>query len=254
MMHTDFSAQFMQRLRARRAGDTQGIDLPDWAISPGFEVYANTGLNTCLAALKANFPTVAHWLGPASFIPLALAYARAHPPVDARLFLYGESFADWLAGLEPISDWPYLSELATLDRHWVEAQVAADSPPADLAQIAAALDELGPDVRLQPAPSTRWHFSNAMPIWDLWTAARDGQPAGLTVPWGPQGVLLTRPDDAVLAHPLSSAQHAFLSACGRRATLAEAADAARSADPSSDFGEILVVLFMQSAFSTLGVA
>lgn len=248
MTRTDFSTQFMQCLRARRSGDALGIDLPGWVTHPGFDVYANTGLNACLMALKANFPSVAHWLGPASFTAVASTYARTHPPVDARLFLYGEGFAGWLASLEPVSDWPYLAELGTLDRAWVEAQIAADSPPADLAQIADSLEHLGPDTRLQPAPSTRWHYSTEMPIWDLWTRAREGQSASLTVPWEPQGVLLTRPDDAVLVHPLNAAQHAFLHACGLGETLAQAAAAAQSADPCADLGDLLVTLFTQSAF------
>lgn len=252
----DFQAEFLRHVRARRAGQATAADAPAWAASPAFAVYANTGLNACVQALEANYPSVAHWLMAPWFRPVAAAFARAAPPRDARLFLYGEGFPAYLATLEPDSEWPYLSDLARLDRAWTEAHAAADSAPLDPAHFAAQVEAQGDAVRLRPAPTTRWHFRAGMPLWDLWTIAREDRslPAAATggVNGSFHGVLLTRPDDAVLAHPLDAPGQAFLDACARGLPLADAATAAFAIAPDLDLQRLLVTFFVQGVFADAG--
>ena len=111
----NFHARWLAAIEAWRSGELPEEALPE-AFDPGFAVYANTGLQASIAALEANFPSVARWLGEPWFRPLAAHFARLHPPTDERLILYGETFADFLRGCEPDSDWPYLQHLAQLDR------------------------------------------------------------------------------------------------------------------------------------------
>lgn len=249
---TGFQADFLHHVQARRAGQAPAPGAPAWAASPAFAVYANTGLNACVQALEANYPSVAHWLMAPWFRPVAAAFARAQPPRDARLFLYGEGFPAYLATLEPDSEWPYLSDLARLDRAWTEVHAAADGTPLDATRFAAQVEALGDGVQLRPAPTTRWHFRAGMPLWDLWTLAREDRSLPPAPPGGACGVLLTRPDDAVLAHPLDAPGQAFLDACARGRPLADAADAAFALAPDLDLQHLLVTFFVQGVFADSG--
>ena len=219
--------------------------------APAFAVYANTGLHACTAALAAAYPSVANWLGDAGFQPLAARFARAHPPADSRMFLYGQGFADHLRAMEPHSEWPYLADLACIDRCRTEAHAAFHAPvlsPAELAPMPA--DVLAATV-LVPAPATRWHHSTESPVQALWAMAMQGDVAPPYPGWRGQAVLITRPDDEVLMHELPLAGIALLEACARAKPLQAAAAAALSVDPDIDLQALLATLFSQGAFRSL---
>lgn len=245
---TNFHARWLAAMQAWRSGDLPDQNLAE-AFEPGFAVYANTGLQACIAALEANYPSVACWLGETRFRLLAGHFARLYPPTDARLVLYGETFADFLRQCEPDIDWLYLQHLAHLDRKWTQAHVAADATPLDFARWAAQ----GPDslraARLQLAPATHWHGDSALPVWDLWLSARAAEAERTTMHWRGQAVLLTRPADEVLTCELDAAGSAFLLACAQGLPLADAAEAALLAAPDADLQALLSTLFAQGAFA-----
>lgn len=245
---TNFHARWLAAIEAWRSGELPDETLPE-AFDPGFAVYANTGLQACIAALEANFPSVAQWLGEPWFRPLAGHFARLHPPTDVRLILYGETFAEFLRECEPDSDWPYLQHLAQLDRMWTQAHVAADAVPLDFARWAAQDPGRLAAAPLQLAPSTHWHGDTALPVWDLWTTARAADIERFTLPWRGQAVLITRPVDEVLCCEIDAAGCAFLQACAQGLPLADAAEAALQAAPEADLQVLLSTLFAQGAFA-----
>lgn len=245
---TNFHVRWLAAIEAWRSGERPDETLPE-AFDPGFAVYANTGLQACIAALEANFPSVARWLGEPWFRPLAGHFARLHPPTDARLVLYGETFAEFLRECEPDSDWPYLQHLAQLDRLWTRAHVAADAMPLDFARWAEqAPGSLGA-ARLHLAPATHWHGDSRLPVWDLWFTARAADIERTTVPWRGQAVLITRPADEVLSCEIDAAGSAFLQACAQGLPLADAAEAALRMAPDADLQALLSTLFAQGAFA-----
>lgn len=247
---SSFHARFLELLKTRHdAGGPRLDDQPAWSTAPAFEVYVNTGLRACIEALESNYPSVVNWLTTPWFRPLAAAYARTHPPTDSRLFLYGDGLSSFLSAFEPCSEWPYLSELAILDRLWTESHAAADSTPLDAVRLASDLQSCEALAYLRPAPSTRWHFSHVMPVWDLWITARRNDSLRLSVPWEAQGILITRPGDAVLTHQLDACGHAFLSACALGHPLPLAAEAALSIRPDCELQPLLTMLFSQGAFT-----
>ena len=246
-----FHARWLAAIEAWRSGGLPDEALPE-VFEPGFAVYANTGLRACIAALEANFPSVAHWLGEPWFRPLAARFSRLYPPTDARLILYGESFAEFLRNCEPDSDWPYLSHLAQLDRMWTQAHVAADAVPLDFARWAAQDPESLGAARLHLAPATFWHCDSRLPVWGLWSTARAAGIGRSTVPWRGQAVLITRPGDAVLSCEIDAAGCAFLHACAQGLPLADAAQAALRAAPDADLQALLSTLFTQGAFAEDG--
>lgn len=244
----NFHSCWLAAIEAWRSGELPEEALPE-AFDPGFAVYANTGLQASIAALEANFPSVAHWLGEPWFRPLAAHFARLHPPSDARLILYGETFADFLRECEPDSDWPYLQHLARLDRMWTQAHVAADAVPLDFARWAAQDPGRLAAARLQLAPATQWHGDSTLPVWDLWSTARAADIERSAVPWRGQAVLITRPDDEVLCCEVDAAGCAFLQACAQGLPLADAAEVALQAAPEADLQVLLSTLFAQGAFA-----
>ena len=248
-LQTDFHAHFLRAVDQWRAGGPP--DATGDLAKPAFAVYANTGLRACIDALLAAYPSVARVLGAAAFELLAARFVRVHPPTDARLFLYGQGFADHLRALQPPGTWPPLADLAHLDRCRVEAHAAFDAPvlaTADLALLPA--DVLAATV-LVPTPATRWHHSPHAPVLALWAMALQGEPLAQATPSRGQAVLITRPDDEVLVHELPLAGMALLDACACAQPLGEAAAAAQAADPGVDLQALFATLFAQGAFRSL---
>lgn len=245
---TDFHSRWLAAIDAWRSGALPDGALPE-VFEPGFAVYANTGLQACIAALEANFPSVARWLGEPWFRRLAIRFARLHPPTDSRLILYGETFPDFLRQCEPGSDWPYLQHLAQLDRMWTQAHVAANAVPLDFARWAARDPETLGAARLHVAPATHWHGDSTLPVWDLWSTARANALGHSSAPWRGQAVLITRPADEVLWCEIDFAGCTFLQACARGLPLADAAEATLQAAPEADLQVLLSTLFAQGAFA-----
>ena len=244
----DFHSRFMRAVERWRDGEPIDPGANEGLTVPAFAVYANTGLRACIDALEAGYPSVVNWLGVSWFRPLATRFARAHPPADARMFLYGEGFADHLREMEPHSEWPYLADLATIDRCRTEAHAAFDAPVLSATDLASLPpDALGATV-LSLAPATRWHRSTASPVLDLWLMAGQEALAPQSIDWRGQAVLITRPDDEILMHELPAAGVALLEACARRLPLADAAAAALAIDPDVDLQPLLTTLFAQGAF------
>ena len=217
---------------------------PSRAMPPAFAVYRNTVMKGLVDALEANYPSVSRLVGEEWFRAAAATYARAHPPATPVLATYGATFPDFLVGFEPARELPYLPAVARLDRFWTEAHVAADAtaaPPQVLASLAP--EDLG-DLRLVPHPSARWACFD-LPAYSLWVQQREEREG--EVDWRPEGALLVRPADTVQWHPLEASGVAFLDACARGVTLAEAADAALHADPAADLALLLSRLLAAGA-------
>jgi hypothetical protein len=247
--HVDFHSGFMRAVDRWRDGR-----VPDGfggLSHPAFAVYANTGLRACIDALQAAYPSVVRVLGEAAFRPLATRFARARPPTDARLFLYGEGFAEHLRALEPEWTWPHLADLARIDRQRAEAHAAFDAPVLSSAELALLPAEVLEATVLVPTPATRWHHSPHAPVLDLWAVSGQGNVAVQSIRWRGQAVLITRPDDEVLVHELPLAGVALLEACASAQPPGAAAAAAQAADPGVDLQALFTTLFGQGAFRAL---
>ena len=217
---------------------------PARAMPPAFAVYRNTVIKGLVDALEANYPSVARLVGEEWFRAAAAVFARAHPPAHPVLATYGEGFSGFLAEFEPARELPYLPAVARLDRFWTEAHVAADAPAADARLLGAVPPGQLGALCLAPHPSARWeHFD--LPAYSLWRQQREAREG--EIDWQAEGALLVRPADAVQWHPVDRAEVAFLDACRRGETLAEAAEAALKADPAADLSRLLSRLLAAGA-------
>ena len=219
---------------------------PDRPAPPAFAVYRNTVMKGCIDALQANYPAVAKLVGEEWFRAAAWVYVRDHLPQTPMLVEYGAGFADFLTRFEPAGELPYLPAVARLDRLWTESHVARDEEPM-LAESLAALDpeRLGA-LRLCPHAAARWAW-HELPAYTIWSRNRNEAMVAADEPeveWRPEGILITRPDDAVRWIGLDEAGCAFMDACAAGATLVEAA----AAVPAGDLSGLLASLLGAGAF------
>lgn len=184
---------------------------------PGFAVYRNTVRSGCIAALGDNHPTVRTLLGADAFAALADAHVRAEPPGDGRLAVYGSGFAAFVARHPLSTRFPWLVDVARLDRAWMEAHLAADAPALRPDAVAALAADALLALPLEPHPAARLVRLADPYAWAVWRHHRDAEgvgrepgPLDLTEADACSVALLTRPHDAVRWHaPGSAAAEAF---------------------------------------------
>ena len=220
---------------------------------PGFAVYRNTVLTGCVDALVSLYPAVHRLVGDDWLRAAALDYARAMPPASGELQRYGDGFPDFLARVlarhDRGGDWPWLADVARLDRDWSESHVAADAPALDLPTLLRQDPDQLSTLHLSPHPAARWRRSADWPAFSLWHAARSAAADPNPARWSPQAALMTRPHGAVLASEISLAACALLDACASGTALGEALDAVQARFAEADVGAELAFLLQQGAFA-----
>ena len=223
-----------------------GENLPDLQLA--LIIHRNTSLKGLVAALTANFPTVAQLVGEEWFKGCALEYIRVHPARSPVLATYGESFASFLDAFPPASDLPYLAEVARIDRLWVEAHTSRDAPvlsPVALSNLPqSALGKLS--LALHPAARITWVRHSAATIWIHHRSSDAG--AELEVDGSEEGILLTRSDGQVAGQLLDRPAFELLKNLSHGATLSAAAEAALTYDASTDVAGLLARTLVAGAF------
>lgn len=248
MTLVEFQTAFWRDLWAE-ADDRSPPEGP--ASQPGFAVYRNTVLKGCAEALVSLYPAVHRLVGDDWMRAVALDAVRAAPPAGGDLQHYGAHFPAFLDQALAGGDWPWLGEVARLDRLWSECHVAADAPVLDLHTIAALDPGRLATARLVPHPAARWRWCADWPAFSLWQAARTTAADPNPPCWHGQGALLTRPAGAVLGLAIDSADCALLEACAAGQALGEALDAVQARHACFDPGASLGRLLQQGAFAAL---
>jgi len=209
-------------------------------------VYRNTWLRGCVDALRDNFPAVARLLGDEMFEAIATEYANQFPPRRPVLAHYGERFSDWLEEQPWVRDIPYVPDVARIERLHIEALFAADEQPLGLHELQGRADWLALRLRLHPA--TRLHWSTS-PARSIWLSQVEGIQGELEFVWQAEGILLTRPGLEVQPTALDRAGHRFLFGIRLGESVGDAAIAAASIYPETDFGSLFASLVNAGAFA-----
>lgn len=229
-------------------------DLPPWIAAvtaqPAFAVYRNGVMKSAIDALQANYPAIVRLVGEAWFRAAAAEFVLQDPPATPMLVNYGLRFCDFLRTFEPAAELPYLADVARLDRYWAEAHIASSDRPLDAATLARLEPEAFTTAVLAPHPAARWQWFDAMPIYTLWHRNRTGESLDDDIEWIGEGALVTRPESAVVWHPLDRAGCAFLDACRAGEPVATAAQAALDALPTVDLGALMSRLLSCGAFQS----
>ena len=228
---------FQQAFGAALAGRAP---VADPLIARALTIHRNTATKAASDALADNYPVLRAMVGDDAFTALATAFVEDHPPADPRLCFYGEGLPAFVADWEPFADYPYLVDVARLERLLVEALFAADAPALDGGEI--DLDLTRP-LRLHPAVR---FAAFASPAGALWRAHQPDAPTDAfeTIDWAPEAVLVTRPDGGLIVSALPGGGAAFLAACAAGAPLGDAAAAA-----GDDLAPLFSLLISAGAFA-----
>lgn len=207
----------------------------------GFAVYRNTSIVTLIDALQARFPVTCRLVGEEFFRAMARSYVSKHRPRSPLLMSYGDDFSRFIDQFTPADDVPYLSDVARLEIAWSQAYHAADATPLELRALSSIRPDALLEMRLKLHPSIRI-LRSEYPIADIWSAHQNSDVITPPGTWGPQYVLLARPDAEVQVNRLVSGLFAFAGALldGRR--IQEAAELALLDSPGFDLGASLVNL------------
>ena len=194
--------------------------LPDEA---RFAVYRNNVVSSLIECLQVGYTAIERLLGAACFREVARQFAAQAPPRSPVMLEYGAGFAGFLTQLAPLAALPYLTDVARIERSWLEAYHAAEAAALDPAALAAVPEHRAGDLCLTLHPSVRIVQSAfpALTIWRLNIAA--AAPTPLDLETDAQDTLVARPDAEVEVRALPPGGAMFLSALGAGETLTEAA-------------------------------
>ena len=132
-----------------------------------FNVYRNNVFHSLSNVLEAQFPVVKRLLGVEFFRAVARAYIREQPPQSPVLMEYGAGFAGFLEAFDPVSDDPYLPDVARLEWLQNEAFYAEDAVSLTGNDLAPALDEDAARLTFECHPSLGL-LTSQYPVVDIW--------------------------------------------------------------------------------------
>lgn len=210
--------------------------LDDASASRNAVVYRNTVFRGAAEALATAYPAVVRMAGEAYFEPIAVSFVQKAPPTERSLVGYGQTFPDFLLGAPGLDAAPYLSDVARLDRAWLEAHLASEGLVLTASSLSNVPPDLLPKLKLEFRPSVRLLALS----WDIgaaWAANRAKGDAGIQemiVAPIPNHVLLWRLENEVQHQHLEIGEAAFFKAIESGSPLDKAAEAAIAADEDFD--------------------
>jgi hypothetical protein len=116
-------------------------------------IYANAYFYRLLDALKEDFSATFAVAGADEFHNLITGYLIAHPPTEPSLHYAGRYLADYLGGSPMFERWPFMADLARLERALIESFHAADAPALDRAAVQSIPAEKWPAIGLRFHPA-----------------------------------------------------------------------------------------------------
>jgi hypothetical protein len=117
-------------------------------------IYADAYFYRLLDCLKEDFPATAAVTGDA-FQGIARDYLGKHPPTEPSIFHASQRLADFLGNCPVASRWPFLAELARLERTLIEVFHSADAPALSARAAGTIAPADWPSLRLRRHPSLR---------------------------------------------------------------------------------------------------
>lgn len=182
-----------------------------------FNVYRNNYRITLRNALRTTFPAIEKLVGPEFFSALAIEFAERHPPHSPIMARYGEGFAEFLAGFGPLSDYPYLSDVARIEFARVHAYHAADAEPFPLQDEVSIIDALDVPAKLHPSVTIIASNQPALSIWRAQVGLAASEPENWEIETG----LVWRRDDRVAETLVSTIEIQLLGHFARDAVFSE---------------------------------
>jgi hypothetical protein len=244
-----FHADFIRALVEGEGGAlADHLDAP--ARLPRAVVYRNNVYASAVGALASSFPAVAAVAGRERFRAMAARYLELRPPRTRSLVGYGRDLALALRN-SPELDAPLLSDLARLDRAWLEAHLSLE----DRALCPADIEDLAPEALLQLKPALRASVRFVLAsgaAFDRWSALRFSRTEGLGAAASDDGsatTLIWRPGGEVVRRRLSDGEAQLLIGLAAGDRLGVAAQTALAADPRFDLVQAFAAALAAGVFA-----
>lgn len=217
------------------------------AVTRRYAVYRNNVTVSLINALAAVYPATKRITGPDFFRAMARLHVRAQPPTSPLLFEYGRDFPDFIASYEHARAMPWLSDVARIERAWLDAYHAADAAPLAPDALTRVATESLPRVKLKPHPAMRV-IRSPFPAATIFAANRIDAPVGRITTAEAEDALVTRPHLDVAVRRLPPGGALFIGSLSGGATLSEAAGRAASAAAAFDLAGNIRGIFEAGAF------
>ncbi len=130
-------------------------------------VYGDGYFLRLLDCLSADYPALRRALGERDFRALAAEYGTRHPPASSSLADFGDSLPAFLTGHRFSRRWPFLADLARLERAVLVALLTDRLPPLDPSVVARLRPEAWGRSRLVFDPTARL-LRSKWPLARLW--------------------------------------------------------------------------------------
>ncbi|QPC87320.1 DUF2063 domain-containing protein [Mesorhizobium sp. NBSH29] len=215
-----------------------------------YAVYRNNVTVSLIEALTASFPAVQRITGDHFFRAMARFHIRETPPVSPLLFEYGSDFPGFIRRYEHAQSIPWLSDVASVERAWLDAYHAADQKPLAPEALAGVAPENLADVRLKPHPATRV-VRAGFPAISIFAANRSSGPVGPIDVQGPEDGLITRPGLEVVVRHLPLGGAVFFTCLMAGMTLGDAVEAATAENATFDIAANIAGMIEAGAFATI---
>lgn len=204
-------------------------------------IYADAYFYRLLDCLKEDFPATLAVVGQPAFEDLIRSYLTEYPPTEPSIFFAGRNLADFLA-VHHLSDrWPFLAELARLERTLIEVFHDPDAPALSASQVHEIAPADWPTLSLRTHPALRmldceWRVNDVLRAIETATEWREPEP-------GPVFLLVWRQGTQVYYRELELPERAALEVASRGADFATVCEAFAlwldAEDPTAAINEIL---------------
>lgn len=217
-----------------------------------YNVYRNNVTVSLIDALAAIYPAVQRITGADFFRAMARFHVRATPPTSPLLFEYGRDFPAFVEEYEYAKNMPWLSDVARLERAWLDAYHAADVVPLSWEIFASVPSEELGRLSFTAHPAARIVRSR-FPAVGIFVMNRTDEVVSSFRSNEAEDALVTRPEHEVLVRKLPTGAASFLGSLLRGDCLEGAATIAFAEAPSFDLGANLAGMIEAGVFSAFSV-
>ncbi len=186
-------------------------------------IYANMYFYRILDVLKEDFPATLAVVGAERFHNLITGYLIEHPPAHFSISHAGNHLADFLRDHPLREEFPFLENLARMERALIEVFHAADAKPLDAEQMRAIAPEDWPALKLKLDPAhqileLQWNVATILETVEQGREASPPAREDLTM-------LIWRNRNRVNYRKLDAAERDQMAMLSNGATFAEVCDA-----------------------------
>ncbi len=191
------------------------------------DIYANMYFYRILDVLKEDFPATLAALGDDRFHNLVTGYLIEYPPEHFSIAYAGKHFADFIASHPMREEFPFLADLARMERALIDVFHADDSAPLDAEAMRAIAPTEWPALKLIRHPATlvlqlQWNVAAI-----LGAIERGEEPS--PPPSGAMSMLIWRSSNRVYYREIVAAERDELEAIALGCTFAEICEMIASA-------------------------